>query len=93
MNILEHPIYKAIYDLCQEIENLPASELQTKIVVMASDLGRQAKPLVDEVNRHREVITWIAGQQNLFFAESSQAEEIVMRCRNALFPNSNVSVD
>lgn len=32
----------------------------------------------------RETIQWIAGQQNLFFAECSQAEEIILRCKKAL---------
>lgn len=46
MNILEHPIYKEIYDLCQEIEKLPASEQQTKVVVMASNLQYSAGKLI-----------------------------------------------
>lgn len=47
MNILKHTIYKAIYDLCLEIEKLPASEQQTKVVVMAGNLERNADKLVD----------------------------------------------
>ncbi len=47
MNILKHTIYKAIYDLCHEIEKLPASEQQTKVVVMAGNLERNADQLVD----------------------------------------------
>lgn len=46
MNINEHPIYKNIYDLCQEIEKLPASEQQTKVVTMASDLEKPAAKLL-----------------------------------------------
>jgi hypothetical protein len=46
MNILEHPIYKDIYDLCQEIDKLPASEQETKCVVMASNLEKPAAQLV-----------------------------------------------
>ena len=33
---------------------------------------------------YREVLEWIASQSNLFFAECSQAEEIVARCAEAL---------
>lgn len=47
MNIDKHTIHRAIYDLCQEIENLPASEQQTKVVVMASALQSKAERLVD----------------------------------------------
>lgn len=47
MNILKHTIHKAIYDLCSEIEKLPASDQQTKVVVMASNLHEPADKLVD----------------------------------------------
>lgn len=47
MDILKHSIHKAIYDLCVEIEKLPASEQQTKVVVMASNLHAKADQLVD----------------------------------------------
>lgn len=33
-----HPMHKAIYDLMQEIEKLPASEQQTKVVTLAGEL-------------------------------------------------------
>lgn len=46
MNINEHPIYKDIYDLCQAIEKLPASEQETKIVVMAGELEKPAAKLL-----------------------------------------------
>ena len=32
----------------------------------------------------RDVVQWIADQSDLFFAECSQAEEIIVRCRQAL---------
>lgn len=54
MNINEHPIYKNIYDLCQEIEKLPASEHATKIVVMASDLQHPARKLIEALRRIRD---------------------------------------
>lgn len=47
MDILKHSIHKAIYDLCLEIENLPASDQQTKIVVMAGALHENADRLID----------------------------------------------
>lgn len=46
MNIERHPIYKDIYDLCREIETLPASDHATKLVVMASALEKPADKLV-----------------------------------------------
>jgi len=49
MNILAHPIYKDIYDLCQEIEKLPASEQATKVVVMASALEKPADALLAKI--------------------------------------------
>lgn len=47
MNIQKHSIYKAIYDLCGEIEKLPASQQQTKVVMMAGNLEKNADQLVD----------------------------------------------
>lgn len=38
----------------------------------------------DCIEAHHETIKWIASQQNLFFAECSQAEEIVARCQTLL---------
>lgn len=52
MNILKHPIYKAIYDLCHAIEELPASEQQTKIVMMASALEKPADDLFNSRIEH-----------------------------------------
>lgn len=42
MNINKHPLYKAIYDLCLEIETMSPSPLHTKLAVMASDLEKPA---------------------------------------------------
>jgi hypothetical protein len=56
MNILEHPIYKDIYDLCQEIEKLPASEQATKVVVMAGDLSKPAAKLVGTVREIKRIV-------------------------------------
>lgn len=47
MNILKHSIHKAIYELCREIENLPASKQQTDVLIMASNLHTNADQLVD----------------------------------------------
>jgi hypothetical protein len=51
MNINKHPIYKAIHALCLEIEKLPASEQQTKVVMMASALEKPADVLVDAMKK------------------------------------------
>ncbi len=40
-----HPLHKAIYDLCQEIEKLPASEQATIAVSAASALQDQVAAL------------------------------------------------
>ena len=56
MNILEHPIYKDIYDLCQEIEKLPASEQETKCVVMASNLEKPAAQLVGTLREIKRIV-------------------------------------
>lgn len=48
MDINKHPIYKAIHDLCTEIEKLPASEQQTKVVTMASALEQPADLLFSQ---------------------------------------------
>lgn len=47
MNIEKHPIIREIYELCLEIEKLPASEQQTKISVMAGDIGRKVEDFID----------------------------------------------
>lgn len=56
MNILEHPIYKDIYDLCQEIEKLPASEQETKCVVMAGNLEKPAAQLVNTLREIKRIV-------------------------------------
>ena len=47
MDILKHTINRSIYDLCLEIEKLPASEQQTKVVVMAIALHSKAEKLIN----------------------------------------------
>ena len=37
-----------------------------------------------ELEKYRSTVAWIASQQNLFFAECSQAEEIIARCKECL---------
>jgi len=51
VNINEHPIYKAIYELCLEIEKLPGSEQQTKVVTMAGALEHPARQLIEEKDK------------------------------------------
>lgn len=46
MNITEHPIYKDIHELCLEIEELPASDQQTKVVTMAGELEKPAAKMI-----------------------------------------------
>lgn len=40
--------------------------------------------LIQEYVDMRETVAWIAAQTDLFFAECSQAEEIVARCKKVL---------
>lgn len=47
MDINKHPIHRKIYDLCGEIEKLPASDQQTTVVIAASNLHKDADKLVD----------------------------------------------
>lgn len=51
MQLNKHQIYRDIYDLMQTIEELPASELQSKIVTMAGKLQEPADKLVDALLR------------------------------------------
>lgn len=37
-----------------------------------------------ERDRYKSVLEWIQGQTDLFFAECTQAEEIIRRVKNAL---------
>jgi len=70
MNIAKHTIYKAIYDLCQEIEKLPASEQQTKVVTMASNLRRNADQIVDAL---RDAVS-VYGQKPDFLVTEERVE-------------------
>jgi hypothetical protein len=72
MNILEHPIHKDIYDLCQEIENLPPSEQATKCVVMASKLHDPASKLLAERNILRKALVGLVGVDGKEELESSE---------------------
>ena len=66
MDILKHSIHKAIYDLGCEIEKLPASEQQTKVSVMASDLQAKAEKLVDAL---RDAINTYGPQPKILVTE------------------------
>lgn len=46
MNIKDHHLLEAIHALCVEIEKLPASEQQTKVVLLASALLEPTNKLV-----------------------------------------------
>ena len=76
MDINEHPICKAIYELCLEIEKLPASEQQTKVICMTGELQGPLSKLIQELreaNKARD--SWIerandaAGAANRFRTE------------------------
>lgn len=71
MDILKHSIHKAIYDLCSEIEKLPASEQQTKIVVKASSLHVNAEILLDAL---RDMLTTYRDDTELVLVTEERME-------------------
>lgn len=77
-------------ELCRELElELKAIRMTLKSAEMrhAADSEiweNEGCRLKAEVIRLRGVLSWIAGQQHLFFAECSQAEEIISKVREAL---------
>ena len=54
MNITEHPIYMAIYNLTQEVEKLPPSKEQTEFVTRITNLEYTAKLLIDSAKETAE---------------------------------------
>lgn len=55
-------IHQKSLELCWEIEKLPASELQTKVSIMASELSRE----VNDLFRHVRAINCTEKQPNKF---------------------------
>jgi len=51
-----HPFHQAIYDLCQEIEKLPASEQETKVVIMAGELQNRVAALRAEAAKQAKCL-------------------------------------
>ena|SRR6185312_299865 len=51
---------------------------------MARRLYEMCVAREQELEKYRSTVAWIASQQNLFFAECSQAEEIIARCKECL---------
>ena len=47
MNISKHPVLAKCYKFALELEKLPASEQQTNLAVMFSDLCTDIGPLID----------------------------------------------
>ena len=76
-------------DHCRSLQNSGITEEQPNRMdsfrALLPDPGPEVTgQLISEIRRLRQTLTWIAGQQNLFFAECSQAEEIIVRCKEAL---------
>jgi len=57
MNIDSHPIHRKIYELCLEIEALPASEQATKVVVLATALHEEAEQLRNQLAASNQLIS------------------------------------
>lgn len=51
MDINKHPLYRAIYELGLAIEDIPASDQQTKISIMCSNLAQPADLLFSQWQR------------------------------------------
>lgn len=52
--------------------------------VYPHEFGNLARKAVEERDRYKAVVEWMAAKRDLLFAECSDAEEIVVRCREAL---------
>lgn len=82
MDILKHSIHKAIYDLCIEIESLPASEQQTKIVVMAGDLHAKADQILDALRdtltiyRQDDKTTHVSGERMEAWERAAEVDQL-----------------
>lgn len=51
VDILKHPILKQCYELCIELEKLPAGEKQTSASLKASDLLIALDEAIDEAKK------------------------------------------
>lgn len=78
LHAMKETIERAIAPLQQELE---AAEQHVRILRELNDV------MLSDKERYREVLEWIVGQQSLFFAECSQAEEIIIRCKDAMKGN------
>jgi hypothetical protein len=80
-----------IHGVCKSVELDPDGNPVVPFVsAAAEDAAKEealTQRLVDkhvEARHYRQVLEWIVGQKDLFFAECSQAEEIITRCQSAL---------
>ncbi len=80
-------------ELAMESETkLAGAERQWKAATIRADSWEDANRVSREraekaeaaLTPYREVVAWIASQQGLFFAECAQAEEIIVRCKEAM---------
>jgi len=71
-------------DLWKQRDGEGAFDHEKRKLAGVEALERQLAEAREENTTMRETIEWIAGQSDLFFAECSQAEEIVRRCRATL---------
>lgn len=69
-------------DMLLELENKDKDRTMLRSVLRRTEDDLEASKLQNHA--YRDVLEWIAGQSDLFFAECVQAEEIVRRCKEAL---------
>lgn len=69
----KHPLHMAIYDLCQEIEKLPASEQATIVVSAAAALHEPVAQLLEKYDFKKSLTEEITLQRELFEAEKLKA--------------------
>jgi len=84
MNI-EFEIDVAILEYRQTLENLQKHERKfEELIRRLVRVRNELESCRADREKFLALIQWIASQQNLFFAECTQAEEIVSRCHEAL---------
>lgn len=75
---------KIFGEIAESISELLGDLRFRNMVQVVDERNAALVRLEAENHRLRETVEYVASLQNLFFAECSQAEEIVERCRKAL---------
>jgi hypothetical protein len=85
---VEFEIDAALWEYRQILENLQKHERKfEELIRRLVRVRNELESCRADREKFLALIQWIASQQNLFFAECTQAEEIVSRCHEALKRN------